>query len=163
MTRVTRPPTAPRTPRDRRGRGVRGPLAWPAVPAMRTPAERFAESALAALDVVLVRFGVEADRVEVAVEDIPPHDPAPWEDGVPLARTFPGRPARPGRPGEPDRIVLYRRPLERLAQRHAGPVPEADLAEFVLRVLAEQVARLLGLDPDDLDDLEDPRGPGGPR
>jgi predicted Zn-dependent protease with MMP-like domain len=60
---------------------------------------------------------------------------------VPLARLLPGR---PGRPAVPPRIVLYRRPLELRAD------DRDTLADLVHDVIIEQVANLLGLDPDDL-------------
>jgi predicted Zn-dependent protease with MMP-like domain len=64
------------------------------------------------------------------------------EDGeVPLARLLPGR---PGRHELPPRIVLYRRPLEFRA------MDREDLADLVHDVIIEQVANLLGVDPDEL-------------
>jgi hypothetical protein len=64
------------------------------------------------------------------------------EDGeVPLARLLPGR---PGRQELPPRIVLYRRPLEFRA------MDREDLADLVHDVIIEQVANLLGVDPDEL-------------
>lgn len=124
---------------------MRGPLAWPAVPAMRTAAERFEDLALGALDLALQRLQAPAGAVELAVEDVPARDPEPWEDGVPLARALPG-----GR-GVPDRVVLYRRPLERAVAAAPPEDREVELGEVVLRVLTEQVARLRGIDPGDLD------------
>ena len=84
--------------------------------------------------------------VEFAVEDVPPdlnvYDTDVLEDGeVPLARLLPGR---PGRADMAPRIVLYRRPLEFRAMDHD------DLADLVHDVIIEQVANLLGLDPDEL-------------
>ena len=67
------------------------------------------------------------------------------EDGsVPLARLLPAGADPAGRP-TPPRIVLYRRPLEIRAHR-----PD-DLADLVHDVVVDQVAILLGLDPDEID------------
>ena len=77
---------------------------------------------------------------ELAVEDVPPSDPAPWEVAeVPLGRLF----AAQGR--EPARIVIYRRPVTTRAHG------DADLAALVAEVVPEQVAALLGVQPGDLD------------
>lgn len=85
------------------------------------------------------RLGRSLDPLELAVEDVPPSDPSPWEEGVPLGRLFPEE----GR--TPARLVLYRRPLE------ARTADEYELAETVRDVVIEQVAALLGMNPDDLD------------
>ncbi len=139
MTPPSGPP-AGRRRRDRHGRGHRGPLAWPPVPAMSSRADVFDELVLdsaARLDRVLAgRRG----RVEFAVEDVPPSDPAPWEEeGVPLGRVFPGE----GR--LPVRIVVYRRPVEARAE-HARELPA-----LVHEVVVEQVAALLGVPPSEVD------------
>lgn len=76
--------------------------------------------------------------VEFAVEDIPPSDPQGWEEGVPLARLWPQQGLLPAR------IVVYRRPVETISRG-------ADQAEVVHEVMVEQVARLLGVDPDEVD------------
>lgn len=76
--------------------------------------------------------------VEFAVEDVPATDPASWEDAVPLARLWPAHGPLPAR------IVLYRRPIETVAR---GVEP----ADIVHEVIVEQVAMLLGVDPDEVD------------
>lgn len=83
------------------------------------------------------RLGQELG-IELAVEEVPPSDPAPWEHGVALGRLFPAE------RGVPARLVLYRRPILARAQ------DEAELAPLVSEVVTEQVARMLGRDPDDL-------------
>ena len=60
-----------------------------------------------------------------------------------------GKP-RPDRPGgaagqDPPRIVVYRRPLMARAD------DEDELGELVFDVVAEEFARMLGLDPGDVD------------
>ncbi len=92
------------------------------------------------------RYAKELAGVEFAVEEVPPdlnvYDSDVLEDGeVPLARLLPGG---SGRHTAPPRIVLYRRPLEFRA------VDREDLADLIQDVVIEQVANLLGVDPDDL-------------
>lgn len=79
-------------------------------------------------------------EVEFAVEDVPPSDPAPWEDeAVPLGRVFPAQ----GRLAT--RIVVYRRPVEVRAE------DPKDLPLLVHEVVVEQVAALLGVSPSEVD------------
>ena len=126
--------------RDRRGRGLRGPLAWPAVPAMATRREQFDDLVLDSAARLEGRVGPRIRDVEFAVEDVPPSDPAPWErDGVPLGRTFPAH----GR--QPARVVVYRRPVENRAES------SRELTAVVQDVFVEQVAALFGLNPEELD------------
>ncbi len=85
--------------------------------------------------------------MEFAVEEVPPdlnvYDSDVLEDGeVPLARLLPGG---PGRHTVPPRIVLYRRTLEFRA------FDREDLADLIHDVIIEQVANLLGVDPEELD------------
>lgn len=117
---------------------MRGPLAWPRVPVMVPRAQVFDEMVLDALASVERRLGRSLDGMEVAVEDVPPSDPSPWETRVALGRLFPAEGSLP------TKVVLYRRPLE---TRAADP---AELAAMVHEVLAEQVASMLGMDPEDL-------------
>lgn len=107
---------------------------------MRSSRDTFDEFVLDALERVETRVGRSLEPLEVAVEDIPPSDPAAWEEAVPLGRLFPGQ-ARTA-----PRLVVYRRPVVSRA------LHENDLRLLVEAVVAEQVASLLGLDPDDLDD-----------
>jgi predicted Zn-dependent protease with MMP-like domain len=117
---------------------MRGPLAWPPVPAMLSRRERFDEAVLDALHSVERRLTVELPALEVAVEDVPPSDPAPWEDGVALGRLFPAHAELPAR------LVVYRRPVEAHAREHG------ETAAVVHQVVAEQIAQRLGIDPDDV-------------
>lgn len=116
------------------------------MPLARTKAEIFDNLVLDTVETLERRFARELAGVEFAVEDVPPelnvYDSDVLEDGdVPLARLLPGR---PGRHQIPPRIVLYRRPLEFRA------MDREDLADLVRDVIIEQVANLLGIDPDDL-------------
>jgi predicted Zn-dependent protease with MMP-like domain len=145
----SRPPAGPqprRATRDRRGRGLRGRLVPATVPAARTKAEVFDDLVLDTVERLERAHAKELAGVEFAVEDVPGeldgYDSDVLEDRrVPLARLLPGR---PGRNGVPPRIVLYRRPLELRADDRDG------LAELVQDVIIEQVANLLGIDPEDL-------------
>ena len=132
--------------RDRHGRGLRGRLVPASVPLARTRAEVFDDLVLDTVESLERRYSRELAGVEFAVEEVPPdlnvYDTDVLEDGdVPLARLLPGR---PGRANTPPRIVLYRRPLEFRA------VDRDDLADLVHDVIVEQVANLLGVDPDDI-------------
>lgn len=140
--------SAPFRPRrDRHGRGLRGPLAWPPVPAMATRAEEFDELVLDAATRIEQRLGKPLGDAEFAVEDVPPSDPAPWESSdVPLGRLF----AAQGK--MPARIVVYRRPVE---TRATDP---RELAALINDVVVEQAASLLGVDPRELDAGYDPDG-----
>ena len=116
------------------------------VPLARTRAEVFDDLVLDTVESLERRYSRELAGVEFAVEEVPPdlnvYDTDVLEDGeVPLARLLPGR---PGRSNTPPRIVLYRRPLEFRA------VDRDDLADLVHDVIVEQVANLLGIDPDDI-------------
>ncbi len=131
--------------RDRHGRGVRGPLAWPAVPAMVTRRQRFDDLVLDAADRMRPFLGNRYAGVEFAVEDVPPQDPAPWEDqAAALGRLLRATANRQ------HRVVVYRRPIEARAQ------DDEDLADIVREVVTEQVAALLGVPPQELDPGMDP-------
>ncbi|MCK0111415.1 metallopeptidase family protein [Ornithinimicrobium sp. F0845] len=139
MESMPGPQGVPRRPRrrDRRGRGPRGPLAWPPVPVMTSRSARFDDLVLDAVQLIEQRLGRELTGLEVAVEDVPPTDPAPWESGIALGRLFPAEGALPAR------VVVYRRPVESRAR-------DDELATLVHEVLVEQVASMLGMDPEDL-------------
>ena len=110
------------------------------VPASRTRAERFDDLVLDAVDDLDPRWREPLAKVEVAVEDVPPADPSPWEAGeVPLGRVFPAD------RGLPARVVVYRRPVEARAQG------AADLADLVRTVVVEQLAHVLEVSPRELD------------
>ncbi len=134
------PATPPPRRRDRRGRGLRGALMPSSVPASRTRAERFDDLVLDAVDDLDPRWRDPLAKVEVAVEDVPPADPSPWEAGeVPLGRVFPAD------RGLPARVVVYRRPVEARSQG------AADLADLVRTVVVEQLAHVLEVSPRELD------------
>ncbi|UFU08332.1 metallopeptidase family protein [Ruania halotolerans] len=114
----------------------------PALPGWRTRAERFDDAVISTLEHLERHLGPELKDVEVAVEEVPPSDPAPWETGaVPLGRYFASDPAA----GLPHRIVVYRRPVI------ARSEDESDVGALVRDVLVEQIAHMLGRDPGDVD------------
>lgn len=130
----------PATRRDRHGRGVRGPLAPAGSPLALSRAERFDELVVDIVDRLNRRLGHRLASVEFAVEDVPSMDD--WNrDWVPLARTYAAEGALPAR------VVVFRRPVETRA------TVRRQLRHLVGDVLAEQVAELLGVDPDEVDPL----------
>ncbi len=86
-----------------------------------------------------VNWGPQLAQVYFVVEEVPAA-PAPWErSGVALGRSIPAD------GGQPARVVLYRRPIETRCESRAM------LRAVVAEVLVEQVAQLLGVDPERLD------------
>lgn len=127
--------------RDRHGRGPRGPLIFPALPAWLTRKEQFRREVEIALGELVAREPA-VDTIEFGVEDVPPSDPAEWENhDVTMARVFP----RDRRRGLTDRIVLYRRPLtERSTPESLGSVIRLVLAQRISEVLTVSPQELLG-------------------
>jgi predicted Zn-dependent protease with MMP-like domain len=128
---------------------MRGRLVPATVPLSRSRSQMFDELVLDAVEDLEGRWADGIAEVEFAVEDVPPELPAydadVLDDGsVPLARLLPARDAGPDS-RTPARIVVYRRPLE------ARALDREDLADLVRDVVIEQVASLLGLDPDEVD------------
>lgn len=119
---------------------MRGPLAWPAVPAMTTRRQQFDDLVLDSAARMETRLGPRFQEVEFAVEDVPPTDPAPWErEGAPLGRAFPSHGKQAAR------IVIYRRPIEARAES------QRELTAIVQDVVVEQLAALFNVPPGDLD------------
>ncbi|HEX6576809.1 MAG TPA: metallopeptidase family protein [Jiangellaceae bacterium] len=138
LNRRRDPALVPGMRRDRHGRGARGPLAPADSPLARSRAERFDEMVVETVDRLNRRWRQQLAAVEFAVEDVPLLDD--WDrDWVPLARTFAAAGALPAR------IVVYRRPVE---TRAAAP---RQLRILLGDVVAEQVAELLGVEPDEID------------
>lgn len=128
--------------RDRRGRGMRGPgvlTTEPGTPVLPTRRERFDALVLDVVSDIEERWQDRLGLVEYAVEDAP-QVPDDWDvPTVPLSSLVRGTGA------EPTRLVLFRRPIE-----HRAP-HRSDLQALVHTVVVEQVAQLLGLDPDQVD------------
>jgi len=123
--------------RDRRDRGLRGPLAWPRVPAMMPRRQRFDEAVLDAVSAFERRLGSSLPDLEIAVEEVPPSDPAPTERTVSLGRLFPHEGT------DRARMVIYRRPVE------ARGSSSAEVAAIVHEVVVDQLSTMLGVDPED--------------
>ncbi|WP_115726967.1 metallopeptidase family protein [Actinomyces culturomici] len=127
--------------RDRHGRGPRGPLFFPGTPAWRTRRETFDEIVADEVLALTKRWPAVAS-IEFATEDVPPSDPAPWEDhSEVIARVFHADRRR----GLRDRIVVYRLPIV----LRSG---EDDIADVVHRVLVERISHVLAIPPDEIDD-----------
>ena len=139
----------PRRGRDRRGRGMRGPGVLPASPgspAGPTARERFDELVLDVVAGIEERWSDRLGLLEYAVEDAP-QIPDDWHsETVPLSSLVRG--AR----GAPTRLVVFRRPIEHRAESRS------DLEALVLTVVVEQVAELLGVDPEAVDPRYRPEG-----
>lgn len=107
---------------------------------MTSRSDTFDEYVLDAVERIERRLTRGLGDIEIAVELVPPSDPAPWEDRqVPLSRLFPAQNRLPAR------IVLYRRPIE---TRVDDP---RDLAAMINDIVVEQVAGALGVEPTTLD------------
>ena len=120
---------------------MRGPLAPAAVPISRTRAQTFDDLVLDAVEDLESRWATQLERVQFAVEDVPPpsllgRDAA---EPVPLGSCYPSTAKTPAQ------VVLYRRPIE------ARAVGTDELADLVHDVVVEQVAELLGLEPEIVD------------
>lgn len=139
---MEKPQSGPTGRRDRRGRGMRGPGVLPRTPGtpeLPTKRERFDELTLGIVTSIDRRWQDRLGLVEYAVEDAP-QIPDDWEsDNVPLSSLVRGSGATP------TRLVLFRRPIEHRAESRA------DLEALVLTIVVEQVAELLGIDPDKVD------------
>ena len=130
-----------RSSRDRRGRGMRGPGVLShrvGAPALPTQRERFDALFLDIVRLLDQRGHSRLGLVEYAVEDTPllPDD---WDDGAPLASLVRGQGTTPSR------LVLFRRPIEHRCQG------QLELRALVFTVIVEQIADLLGMDPEDVD------------
>lgn len=121
---------------------MRGPLVPSEVPIHRSRAQLFDDYVLDAVERLEQRWPQEIAQLDFAVEEVPPVDADPdadWaDDPVPLARMFAGGRLRN------TRIVLYRRPIE------ARSSPD-ELPTLVHNICVEEVAHVLGLDPEDVD------------
>ena len=117
-------------------------LLFPGLPVWKTRRETF-DSTVALVISELTERWPEVATIEFATEDVPPSDPAPWEDhGVVLARVFPAD----RRKGLGDRIVLYRLPI-------TMRIPPVDLYSALRALIAERISHILYISPEELDSL----------
>ena len=121
---------------------MRGPGLLPGSvtrPGRRTARERFDDLVLDIVTDIDRRWQDRLGLVEYAVEDAP-QIPDDWSSGtVPLSSLVRGSGATP------TRLVLFRRPIEHRSETRS------DLEAMVLTVVVEQVAELLGIDPEVVD------------
>ena len=104
-----------------------------------TSRERFDDLALRIVAEIDERWQDRLGLLEYAVEDTP-QLPDDWHGStVPLSSLVRGSGPRA------TRLVLFRRPIEHRSESRA------DLEAMVLTVVVEQVAELLGIDPEDVD------------
>ncbi len=109
---------------------------------MSTRRELFDDLVLDSADRIQPALRRARAEIEFAVEEVPPGDPAPWEDDIaPLARVFRGTAVLP------HRVVVYRRGIE---SRTGNP---RELAALIHEVVVEQVSVLLDVPPEEIDPL----------
>lgn len=99
--------------------------------------QRFDEAVLDAVSAFERRLGSSLPDLEIAVEEVPPSDPAPTERTVSLGRLFPHEGT------DRARMVIYRRPVE------ARGSSSAEVAAIVHEVVVDQLSTMLGVDPED--------------
>ena len=121
---------------------MRGPGVLPRQPGnpeLPTRRQRFDDLALGIVTSIDLRWQDQLGLVEYAVEDAP-QVPDDWHpDTVPLSSLIRGTGS------QSTRLVLFRRPIEHRAESRA------DLEALLLTVVVEQVAELLGIDPERVD------------
>jgi predicted Zn-dependent protease with MMP-like domain len=120
---------------------MRGPLAPSAVPVSRTRAEVFDDLVLDAVEHLEGRWATQLERVQFAVEDVPPLEMLGRDPGEPV----PLGSFQPPAVSAPAQVVIYRRPIE------ARAVGIDELADLVHDVVVEQVADLLDMEPETID------------
>jgi predicted Zn-dependent protease with MMP-like domain len=105
------------------------------------PPMTFEEHVRAALDDLPPEIASALENVAVVVDDEDPEDPTlfGWYDGLGPGRDHAG--------ALPDRIVIYRRPLER-----AFPDP-AELEREIRITVLHEVGHFFGLDEEQIDEL----------
>lgn len=113
------------------------------MPISLTRAEKFDDLVREEVQRIVAPWRSELSGVEFAVEDIP--EAVPGAARVPLAvtRTVAGVP----------RVVVFRRPLEARAGKDGKG--ERELVRLIHEVVVDEVAILLGLDPEDVEDPEE--------
>ncbi|MCA1984048.1 metallopeptidase family protein [Nocardioides nematodiphilus] len=121
---------------------MRGPAVLPRIPGrpeLRTRRERFDDLVLSIVTEIDERWQERLGLVEYAVEDTP-QIPDDWsDDTVPLSSLIRGSGTTP------TRLVVFRRPIEHRCENRT------ELEAMLLTVIVEQVAELLGIDPEMVD------------
>ena len=127
--------------RNRHGRGLRGDLIPPHLAGARTRGERFDEWVLESAQRLERLWGEKIQSYQFVVEEIPPKLEELARSGGPI-------PLGAGSPAAPDRppvITIYRHAVETAAR---GLVPASELLHDVI---VEQLAALMGMDPESID------------
>lgn len=131
------------SPRDRHGRGIRGILLPWNLPGYKTRLDSFNNLVIQVTTEISRRLGDkirDLSDLEIATEDVPASDPAPWEENtVALSRSFPADKSNFLAP----RIILYRRPIEARSNK-------SDRAKLIQQILLSEIANLLHCLPEDL-------------
>ena len=120
---------------------MRGPAVLPrdpGTPERPSARDRFDALVLAVVADVEERWQAHLGLVEYAVEDAP-QVPDDWDGAVPLSSLVRGSGSTPSR------LVVFRRPIEHRC------TSRTDLEAMVLTVVVQQVAELLGIDPEAVD------------
>ncbi|MBP3037212.1 metallopeptidase family protein [Arthrobacter sp. zg-ZUI100] len=136
-----RPRPYHRRRRNRHGRGLRGELVPAHLAGFRSRSERFDLWVLESAQRLERLWGESIQSYQFVVQDIPPG----LEE---LARTGGHIPCAAGAPAEGPRpavITVYRHPVESAAR---GLVP---VSELIHDVVVEQLALLMGMDPETVD------------
>ena len=112
----------------------------PHLPGYRTRREQFDDLVADSGAALAERFPRRLAHLQVLVEEVPPTDPAPWEDATVLL----GRALPPSRE-HPARVIVYRRPIQTRC------ADDLELETLVRQVLSEQIGSLLHIEPEDVD------------
>ena len=123
--------------RDRHDRGLSGPVLPHNAPFHKSPDQFFIHHMDQALTEYEHRLGDRLTKISIAIEPVPSERDFVISQGVvPLGRI---------ERGNPSLIVLYQRPIEMRGQGSQR------LVRVLRDVLAELIARVLGLEPFDVD------------
>ncbi|WP_104055196.1 MULTISPECIES: metallopeptidase family protein [unclassified Arthrobacter] len=127
--------------RNRHGRGLRGELIPAHLAGFRSRSERFDTWVLESAQRLERLWGESIQSYQFVVQDIPPglEELAATRGNIPFGA---GTPAAGPRPAV---ITVYRHPIESAAR---GLVP---VSELIHDVVVEQLATLIGMDPETVD------------
>ncbi|MCQ1957218.1 metallopeptidase family protein [Arthrobacter sp. zg-Y826] len=127
--------------RNRHGRGLRGDVIPPHLAGARTRAERFDEWVLESAQRLERLWGERIQSYQFVVEEIPPGLEELARSGGPI----PLGAGTASAPNRPPVITIYRHAVE-TAARSLVPI-----SELVHDVIVEQLAILMGMDPETVD------------
>lgn len=110
------------------------------LPRYRTRSGMFDDLVVAQMRRLATAWPQYMHAVQIAVEDVPPSSPTPWEDNPRVcSQSFPAELSMPAR------IVLYRMPLQSRA------VNRLDLQFAIRDELVMRLAEIFGRRPDEID------------